>query len=192
MAINKVEYGNTTLIDLTDMTAVASDVASGKTFYGKDGVLTTGTAINGLEYEEGTFEPEEDIARPTINFAKTHSTTPFYVSMWDVTQEADSSLDTMWAFMYNDMYRLTGYGLKISDATTRYGIVQSIYRSGSGSSSGSVISGSFNLTANSDSSSASSTSHSRYYINEGWFKPYSSSARMWRTGRTYKWIAVWK
>lgn len=44
MAINKVNYGNTTLIDLTDTTATASDVASGKYFYTNAGVRTQGTS----------------------------------------------------------------------------------------------------------------------------------------------------
>ena len=47
MAINQVKYGNTTLIDLTDTTAEASDVASGKYFYTKAGVRTQGTASGG-------------------------------------------------------------------------------------------------------------------------------------------------
>lgn len=47
MAINKVNYGNTTLIDLTDTTATASDVASGKYFYTNAGVRTQGTASGG-------------------------------------------------------------------------------------------------------------------------------------------------
>lgn len=47
MAVNKVNYGNTTLIDLTDTTATASDVASGKYFYTNAGVRTQGTASGG-------------------------------------------------------------------------------------------------------------------------------------------------
>lgn len=47
MAINKVEFGNTTIIDLTDTTAEASDVASGKYFYTKAGVRTLGTNSGG-------------------------------------------------------------------------------------------------------------------------------------------------
>lgn len=44
MANNKVVYGNQTIMDITDTTAEAADVASGKYFYGKDGIKTSGTA----------------------------------------------------------------------------------------------------------------------------------------------------
>lgn len=37
MEISKVIYGNTTLIDITDTTATASDVATGKYFYLSNG-----------------------------------------------------------------------------------------------------------------------------------------------------------
>lgn len=42
--VNKVVYGDDTLIDLTDTTAEAGDVAEGKYFYNAAGSRTLGTA----------------------------------------------------------------------------------------------------------------------------------------------------
>ena len=60
MAKNKIVYGNETLIDLTDATATASDVASGKTAYGASGEKITGTAVlpSGTVYisSNGTYD----------------------------------------------------------------------------------------------------------------------------------------
>lgn len=47
MAKNKVVYNGQTLIDLTDTTAEAADVAAGKYFYTKAGVRTAGTNSGG-------------------------------------------------------------------------------------------------------------------------------------------------
>ena len=43
MAINKVVYGNNTLIDISDTTVAEGDVESGKTFYKNDGTQATGS-----------------------------------------------------------------------------------------------------------------------------------------------------
>ena len=47
MAINKVVYSGSTVMDITDTTATESTVVKGKTFYKANGVKATGTA----EYE---------------------------------------------------------------------------------------------------------------------------------------------
>ena len=65
MAINKVIYGGTTLIDITDTTAGASDVASGKYFYGKDGVKTTGTNTKDYNTTDANASADEILAGQT-------------------------------------------------------------------------------------------------------------------------------
>ena len=57
MAINKVIFGNSTLIDLTSDTVVASDVAQGKQFHLPDGTVATGTA-SGSNSTNPTLETE--------------------------------------------------------------------------------------------------------------------------------------
>ena len=53
MANNKVQLADgSVLIDLTDTTAVASDVAQGKYFYGADGIKIEGTASSASWVEE--------------------------------------------------------------------------------------------------------------------------------------------
>lgn len=77
MAINIVKYGNSTLIDLTPTTATASDVASGKVFFGRDGVQTTGTASGGLKVKTATATPVS--ASSSISFSVDAEPTSFVI-----------------------------------------------------------------------------------------------------------------
>ena len=65
MAKNKIIYGGTVLIDLTDATAVAADVQSGKYFYGKDGVKTLGTSTKDSDTSDATASAAEILATKT-------------------------------------------------------------------------------------------------------------------------------
>lgn len=54
MAINKVIYGGTTLIDITDTTALAEYVLDGYYFYGRDGVKTEGSCTYNADTSDAT------------------------------------------------------------------------------------------------------------------------------------------
>ena len=47
MAINKVAYGNTVLLDVSGDTVTVGDVVAGVTFHLRDGTVGTGTVTNG-------------------------------------------------------------------------------------------------------------------------------------------------
>lgn len=65
MATAKVIFNGTTLMDITDTSAVAADVAQDKVFYTKAGVQTTGTAVGGSTASI-TIEDTLDAAGGTI------------------------------------------------------------------------------------------------------------------------------
>ncbi len=58
MAKNKVVFGDTVIMDITDTTAEAQDVAQGKDFYGADGVKRSGT---GNYMNKVSFPTADDI-----------------------------------------------------------------------------------------------------------------------------------
>lgn len=190
MAVNKVEFAGNTLIDLTDTTAVAADVASGKLFHLASGVLATGTAVmsGGLDYEIGTFEPEENVARPQINFAKTHATMPILVSFSDATG-VDTTTQSNLVFTYFDYWKAFGKGFPYNTTNVRYSIIWYNYRL---NNTGSTSVGATTTSYTSGNVNKDETKYPRYWVDESGFRPYTtSSSRYWRAGRTYKWIAVW-
>lgn len=104
MAINKVVFGTNTLIDISDTTATAADVAYGKYFYTADGVRTMGTA-------EGTdptpSETWEVIFDDTISWYPDDNNSYPYCwlsTLADVQIQAGS----VWRLTYNGVqYRCT-------------------------------------------------------------------------------------
>lgn len=147
---------------------------------------------SGLEYETGTYTPSENISRPTINFKKTHSKPPCFVSMYDCTGTTDETTYTNVAFNFIDMYQLFNGSYPYSSSGTngmRYGTASYIYR---GTSLTSLSTGTQHMTYNYTNTGSGSSSYSRYWTDESSFRPYCvSTSRYWRTTRTYKWIAIW-
>lgn len=145
----------------------------------------------GLEYETGTYEPEEDISRDEIDFAKTHSTPPCILMIHDVTQTNNQTANSNMAMVYFEPYRIWGVGWKpVSTNTTYYASVWMQYASSTSSSYGN---NERHLQYSSDNTMDTGISYPRYYVNTDHFNPTTNStSRYWRAGRTYKWIAIWK
>lgn len=209
MGINKVQYGNTVLIDLTDATATADKILQGYTAYGADGSKLVGTATGGgsvtqdqdgfivlppdgggspsgggLEYETGTWTPSEDVARPTISFTDTHTDPPMFVMLSDATGTDDQTAYSNYGFAYSSFYSYTGQGVPSNETSgRRYALAGYVYRSTGNPAQ--AVTGITNLTG-------STSSAVEYWVSSTGFFPYSASeSRYWRAGRTYKWVAVW-
>ena len=70
MALNKIVYKDRTLIDLTNTTAVQSDVFSGKIFHKADGTTAVGTGGGSLKlclkHSAGQYNPPAGYSQVTV------------------------------------------------------------------------------------------------------------------------------
>jgi len=78
MAISKVVFGNTTLIDLTSDTITASDLAYGVTAHGADGSVITGSSTKDSDTTDATAVAGEILSSKTayVNKNKITGTMP--------------------------------------------------------------------------------------------------------------------
>lgn len=60
MAINKVNYGNTTLIDISNDTVTANTLLSGSTAHDNTGTQITGT-VSFVTYYTGSSDPSSSL-----------------------------------------------------------------------------------------------------------------------------------
>lgn len=202
-----------TALDISDTTAVASDVAQGKYFYTSAGVKTAGTASGGggavtqdqdgyivlspigggspsgggLEYEEGTWTPSEDVMQSWIYFTNAHTDLPLYIFLSDSTGTLASansnvyiSIELLSKYSSERVYYNTTAGL--------YGRVSRVRRSASDTG---ITTDTISITEPTSSMISSEQKYPRYWVTEEGFCNSNNTSYFWRAGRTYKWIAVW-
>lgn len=207
--------GTATFTDVTDTTATASDVASGTYFYTAAGVRTEGTASggggggsitqdadgylvldpnggggggSGLEYEEGTWTPTQDVSSYVISFAGTHSVAPYCFMIVDATGTYDSTTNSVYYLAYDNFHQAFGVPQDINnDGTYVYGYVYRRWKNSATSTTGGV----FMLQTPYTDSADSLNTESRYWATETGIKANSANSQYFLANRTYKWIAVW-
>ena len=137
-------------------------------------VNVSGGGSSGLDYETGTYTAASD-GNPTISFTNSHSTAPALVVFVDADSYVNQVAGVLYSFV--GLTALFGQGVEISSATTRDAFFGSV-RIGS------------NGTSNTGFKSI--TTVSDHVTNTG-FKPnFDGSTYKCKSGKTYKWIAIWK
>ena len=171
--------------DLTDSIEALTTYANGVTGE-SDTTLSDAVASladgygggSGLVYEEGTYTAVSD-GNPTINFAGTHANAPVFVLFVDTTGTIQSVANGAIACVFGNINGIINGGIEtqgngvINTLDGLYGAVfmGQTYASGGGGNR-SPISGSLSSTG---------------------FTPFfGSTVRQCKSGRTYKWIAIWR
>lgn len=185
---NDVYHG---FFDVSDTTATASDVASGKFFHDALGVLTAGTASGGgggLVYETGIYTPTTDTAVANISFSNSHTDCPFFAVISDTDGYSSTTNSNMCvSYVY---WGDIGGAIYPSSSSMKYGEVRLHYRA---SNTSSLSASTVTLSYPSSNTGTSNSSYPRFWVTPSAFKPQTSSnSRYWRANRSYKWIAVWK
>lgn len=167
--------------------AKSARVEAGETTTSSSGCTATYSDIfllrePNVESESGTYSPTENVSRPTISFANAHATRPIFVMIFDSGVDAASSNSILfWGL--SSPYDYTGEGVVRSAGSTQYAMVAYWYKTSSSATMSSTAITSLTGTY---------TECLSYWVSESGFMPYAmSSSRYFRSGRTYKWIAVW-
>ena len=139
-----------------------------------------------FDYEEGIYIPSQDITDPTINFTNIHNKRPFIVMLSDITTTSVPATNSTlyWNVIDYSQYVSIGEQFLIASQNTEcIGVTNLLYKTAS----------SVSLTMRFLSDSNASTSGDiSSYVNTNHFVPKLSTSFSLRSGRSYKWIAIWK
>lgn len=137
-------------------------------------VNVSGGGSSGLAYETGTYTAESD-GNPTISFANAHASAPALVIFMDTGAYVNQIAGV--AYEYIGFTSLFGSGLNISASVER----PAMFAYGRIGSNGNSAFGGKAIGTVSD-----------HVTNTGFTPSFDSSNVACKSGRTYKWIAIWK
>lgn len=143
----------------------------------------------GLEYEEGTWSPSADIDRYRIPLKNEHTTPPAIYVIVDSTGTNAPANSCMHVCYTDDTF----FGGPMFSAPTGTGKIYGYaHYVNMGASSASANRKTLNAKATSGDPSDYSSTNARCWATESSIYAFcDSSSYFWRSGRTYKWFALW-
>lgn len=160
--------------------------------YSEEGVAYSPVTVNvsgGLEYEEGTWSPSENTSTGSISFANQHSVAPLFWAIYDDGENATLTANSMTQEVFIDIGQISSNGIPSDPASVKrnYGVVVKTY-----ATSSSLVNQNTSLKYPSTEPYDYNDNYPYYWCDSTSIKLHShNSTQLWRTGRTYKWIAVW-
>lgn len=186
--------GTAVTVDVAELESGTKSITENGTGISVSGYSAVDVAVptgggSGLEYETGTWTPASDMTSYDILLANTHAEAPCFYVIFDNTNELSETTTSNYGTVYVNYHQMTGAIINVTSSLTRYGMVVFIYR---GTSTTAIMNQFQNIEYPYTDQGSASVSYSRYWATETSIKAYQNGTRYWRTGRTYKWIAVWK
>ena len=143
----------------------------------------------GLEYETGTWTPTVDTQIYAAQFSNTHSTLPVFAACVDASDSYLDTTNTAHMWMFFDYYHLFGSPIYASGSTIYYALGFRYYRT---TTQTTLTTGVVSITHPYTDTSDNTYSYVGYWVSQtGLSINTGTASRLWRAGRTYKWIAVW-
>ena len=151
-------------------------------------VNVSGGGGSGLVYESGTYTPASNATKPTISFANTHSTLPVYIMMADSTGTYNDTSYTNNTFNFFNYYGLTGNKLLASTSSFVYATCFYQYRQ---TNANTFTTGNTGISRSPSDTGTGTNDYGNWVTLTGFMPNTNNTSRYWRSGRTYKWVAVW-
>lgn len=163
--------------------------------YSEEGVAYSPVTVNvaggggGLEYEQGTWTPNEDTTKGTITFTNQHTKAPFAFAVIDTSDPSTLTGSAILCMRYFDCYRAFGVGYNAGKSGgVKYSTITVIEASANASSFQTF---NYNTTANSDSSFSSTSNYPKWWCTNTEIHICDGDTNgNCKAGRSYKWIAV--
>ena len=179
----------------SSVTVEALTATENKTYTAPTGKAYSPVTVNvptgggGLEYEEGTWTPSEDIDRYRIPLKNEHTTPPAIYVIVDSTG-TNAPANSCMHVCYTDDTFFGGPMLSALSGTAKiYGYAYYVCMTSSNSSPNRKT---LNAKATSGDPSGYSNTNARFWATESSIYAFcDSSSYLWRSGRTYKWFALW-
>lgn len=152
--------------------------------------IADNAGAGGAVYEYGSVTTDSDVEVLTDNFSDTHDVPPTILIVVDSSDAPASLTQSNSSCVYIDYLKLFGVSIPWTTAVTRPSLAYASYR---GTNSNSTFAGYNDIMYDSDNPARYDSNYAQWWASAESFnvKTGSNVERRWKSGKTFKWLAIW-